>query len=67
MRKDLLKGWMAKSHLTMNQLAQHLDVTPRTVYNRMQKGDFRAKEMEQMIQLMHITNPSEVFFDHKAQ
>ncbi|MBP3541641.1 MAG: helix-turn-helix transcriptional regulator [Clostridia bacterium] len=66
MRKDLLKEWMAKNRLTMNQLARHLDVTPRTVYNRMQKGDFRAREIEQMIQLMHITNPSEVFFGHDA-
>lgn len=67
MRKDLLKQWMSRNRITINQLAEHLELTPRTIYNRFQRGDFRLQEVNQMIELMHITNPGEVFFDRAQQ
>lgn len=64
-RKDLLKGWMSQSHVNLTQIAACLGMTTRTLYNRMKKGDFHADEMEKLIKTLHITNPSEVFFNVK--
>ena len=65
-RKDLLRGWLARRHVTLGQVALALDMTPRTLYSRMKKGDFRADEMARMIELTQMTNPSEVFFNFRG-
>lgn len=65
MRKDLLKQWIAQNKLTLGDIASGLEVTPRTLYSRMRRGNFRADEMACLIRLLHITNPSEVFFNFK--
>lgn len=65
MRKELLRQWIARNNLTLRQVANSLGVTPRTLYNRMRRGDFRANEMACLIRLLRITNPSEVFFDFR--
>ena len=63
MRRDLLKQWLARSELTLGELAKKLGITPRTLYTRMKKGDFRQSEIESMIRLTHMSNPCEVFFN----
>lgn len=64
-RTDLIRQSLAENHLTLQQLADCLEITPRTLYSRMRKGIFRSDEMERMIRLLHINNPCEVFFDLK--
>lgn len=64
-RTDLIKQSLAENHMTLRQLADCLEMTPRTLYSRMRKGIFRSDEMERMIRLLHLSNPCEVFFDLK--
>lgn len=60
-----LKGLIARNGLTQKQVAEKLKMTPKTFSVKMRKGTFGIDEANQMIRILHIENPSQIFFDHK--
>lgn len=59
---NLLRGKMAENGYSAVKLAKALNITPKTFYNKMMKGVFGSDEIYQMIQLLNIQNPIEIFF-----
>lgn len=57
-----LKGIIVSRGLTQQDVAKRLGLSPKTFYARMKKGVFMSGEIEQMIDLLEIDNPSSIFF-----
>lgn len=59
---NALKGIIVSRGMTQQEVAKHLDISPKTFYQKMKKGVFGSDEMESMIKLLSIDNPAAVFF-----
>lgn len=59
---NLLRGKMAENGYSAVRLAKALNITPKTFYNKMERGVFGSDEIYKMIQLLNIQNPIEIFF-----
>lgn len=57
-----LKGIIASKGFSMAKVACLLGITPKTFYEKMKKGVFNSNEMQQMIEILDIENPTEIFF-----
>lgn len=57
-----LKGLIVSRDMTQKDVAQHLKMHPKTFYAKMKRGVFGSDEMEGMIELLSIENPSDIFF-----
>jgi len=57
-----LKGIIAKNGYTQKQVAEGIGITPKTFYEKMKKGEFGSDEIQIMIEMLNIENPSEIFF-----
>lgn len=53
---------MAEKGYTQKRLAKELGVTQKTLSNKLQSGIFRSDEMNKMILILDIQNPTEIFF-----
>lgn len=61
--KNKLKAQMALLGMSSKDLAKHLNIDESTLYRKMQKdGNFTRKEINQMIKVLDIDNPKEIFF-----
>lgn len=65
-RTDKLKGIIAENGLTQKDVANKLDMAPKTFYEKMKKGVFGSDEIEAMIDYLHISDPLGVFFAPKV-
>lgn len=63
---NALKGVIIANGLTQQEVAKHLKMTPKTFYNKMKKGVFGSDEMEGMIELLSIEEPTRIFFAKKV-
>lgn len=62
---DKLKGKMAEKRYTQNRLAKELDITPQAINAKLNgRSQFNLGEVIQMISILSIENPSEIFFDN---
>ena len=59
---NALKGIIASRGKSQAEVAKYLGITPKTFYEKMKKGVFDSDEMYQMIKLLDIKNPSNIFF-----
>lgn len=57
-----LKGIIVSNEMTQQDVAVHLGMAPKTFYAKMKKGVFGSDEIEDMIDLLKIDNPAEIFF-----
>ena len=57
-----LKGLIVSRDMTQKDVAEHLNMAPKTFYAKMKKGVFGSDEMEGMIELLSIENPIDIFF-----
>ncbi|NLY36924.1 MAG: DUF739 domain-containing protein [Tissierellia bacterium] len=57
-----LKGIIVKNGYTQKQVAERIGITPKTFYEKMKRGVFGSDEIEIMIEMLNISNPSEIFF-----
>ena len=57
-----LRGVIAERGMSQRQVAAAIGMSERTFYTKMKKGVFRTDEAEKMIRLLHISNPTEIFF-----
>lgn len=65
-RTDELKGIIAKNNYSQAKVAEVIGITPKTFYEKMKKGIFGSNEIEIMISLLHIENPTDIFFAEKV-
>ena len=65
-RTDELKGIIAKNNYSQVKVAEMIGITPKTFYEKMKKGIFGSNEIEIMISLLHIENPTDIFFAEKV-
>ena len=63
---NALKGVIVSRNMTQQDVARHLNMAPKTFYAKMKKGVFGSDEMEDMIELLAIENPSDIFFANKV-
>jgi len=61
-RTNELKGIIVKNGFTQKQVAERIGITPKTFYEKMKRGVFGSDEIEIMIEMLNIGNPSEIFF-----
>lgn len=59
---DKLRGVIAENKKTQTDIAKMIGITPKTFYQRMQKGVFGSDEIQIMIDNLHINDPMEIFF-----
>ena len=57
-----LKGIISERGLSQQKVAKSMGMTEKTFYGKMKKGVFDSDEMQQMIDLLKIENPMEIFF-----
>ena len=57
-----LLGIIYERGLSQRKVAQTLGITEKTFYAKMKKGVFDSDEIQQMIDVLTIENPVEVFF-----
>ncbi|MCQ5028670.1 DUF739 domain-containing protein [Flavonifractor sp. DFI.6.63] len=62
---EKLRGIIAEQGLSQRQVAKKLGMTEKTFYSKMKKGVFGTDEVDQMIALLGIKNPAEIFFAKK--
>lgn len=61
-RVDELRGIISKNGLSQAKVANAIGITPKTFYEKMAKGVFGSDEIEVMIRVLAIENPTEIFF-----
>ena len=59
---DELRGIISKNGLSQAKVANAIGITPKTFYEKMAKGVFGSDEIEVMIRVLAIENPTEIFF-----
>lgn len=61
---NLLKAQMALNNYTISKLASEIGVTNKTLSVKLNHSpeNFTQKEMDAMIRILKIKNPSEIFF-----
>ena len=57
-----LKGIIAERGMSQRKVAKSLGITENTFYSKMHKGVFDSDEIQQMINLLDISDPIEIFF-----
>lgn len=57
-----LKIEMVRNGYTQKSLAAALGMSSRTFTNRLKTGDFGSKEIELMMDLLHLEEPTRIFF-----
>lgn len=63
MKTTKLKALIMEAGMTQQDVARHLGITPKTFYAKMKKGVFGTDEVTEMIDLLKIQNPAEIFLE----
>ena len=61
-KKDELRGVIAKNGYSQADIAKMIGITPKTFYEKMKNGVFGSDEIQIMINKLEIENPIEIFF-----
>lgn len=59
---DKLRGIIAERGMSQRQVAKSIGMTEKTFYSKMKRGVFDSDEMSEMIKILNITDPADVFF-----
>lgn len=59
---DKLRGIITERGLTQKDVAEYLNITPKTFYEKMARGIFGSDEIQAMIKKLHIDDPMSIFF-----
>lgn len=57
------KAAMVRKGFTQKSIAQHLGISEKTLCSRIKNKRFGTNEIEQLIPLLDIDNPMQIFFD----
>ena len=61
-KRDELKGEIARNGFTQSDVAKMIGITPKTFYEKMKNGVFGSDEIEIMIEKLNIRDPMAIFF-----
>ena len=59
---DKLRGIIAERKLSQKDVAKAIGITPKTFYEKMNKGVFGSDEIDIMIGYLGIDDPAAIFF-----
>ena len=65
-RTDLLRGRIAERGTSQRKVAGRLGITEKTFYQKMKRGLFSSDEIYQMMEILGIDDPKEIFFAKKV-
>lgn len=57
-----LKGLIVENEKTQEEVARYIGITPKTFYSKMKRKVFGSDEIEKMIELLNIEDPTPIFF-----
>ena len=57
-----IRAYMARNSITQKKMAEYLHISEKTMVEKMKTGAFGLEEAKTMIDILGITNPSEIFF-----
>ncbi len=57
-----LRGILARNGYSQRKMAKTLGMTEKTFYAKMKKGVFDSDEIMEMISILQIEQPAEIFF-----
>lgn len=60
-----LRGLIVARGLNQEKVAKHLGITTKTFSSKLKKGVFGSDEIEKMIEILEITDPTPIFFAKK--
>lgn len=63
---NLLRGKIAERKKSQVDVAKAIGITPKTFYEKMNKGVFGSDEIEIMIDFLQIEDSARIFFAKKA-
>ena len=61
-----LKACIVRKGMTQGEVAEKLNISNKTFYNKLKKGVFGSDEIEKMIELLEIKEPMNIFFAQKV-
>lgn len=61
-----LKGIIVSRGYSQHEIAKKLGMTPKTFYLKMKKGIFDSDEISEMIKILDIEDPVNIFFAQKV-
>ncbi len=61
-----LKACIVRKGMTQGEVAENLNISNKTFYNKLKKGIFGSDEIEKMIELLEIKEPMNIFFAQKV-
>ena len=64
--KNLLKGKIAEAGMNQKDVAEAIGMTPKTFSIKLKNGKFGLDEADKLISLLHIQEPSPIFFAEKV-
>jgi len=62
LNKKALKAELVRYGYTYASIAKAIGISERTFSTRMSKGEFYSEEMDALIDVLHIENPTPIFF-----
>ncbi len=63
---DKLRGIIAERGLSQRKVAERLGMTEKTFYTKMKNGVFGTDEAYELIAILSIENPADIFFAEKV-
>lgn len=64
-KTDKLRGVIAERRMTQTDVANAIGISPKTFYEKMQRGVFGSDEIMVMIDVLNIDDPMAIFFAHE--
>ncbi|MEG1662520.1 MAG: helix-turn-helix domain-containing protein [Clostridia bacterium] len=61
MKRNKLAAIIVENGLTQKKVAEKLNMSPKTFYNKMKKGVFGTNEVQSMVDFLHIVDPIDIF------
>lgn len=61
-----LKAAMVRKGFTQKQVAERLNITPRTLSKKLHRGIFGSDEIESLMSILDIDDPVPIFFDQSV-
>ena len=61
MDTNKLRGIIAERGLSQRKVDEQLGMTERTFYSKMKRGVFGTDEAQQMVDILQIENPADIF------
>ena len=59
-----LKAAMVRKGMTQSEVAKKLNISPRTLSNKLKRGVLGSNEIEKLMVILDINDPVPIFFTH---